>query len=1034
MTNDVIDLTGSALAIDNYVKLAYLNADGELVLEMMDGTLHSVDLTYIPGGDSADNYVVAGQLLHSTPEFKTQTLRLTMKDDSTVDIDLTGLWEKGGVRWDGGMSYVPGDMVTEGDKSYIAIASSIAKSPALSPDYWVPTTDAYDERGGVLYDEDYEYLAGDIVTYNGAVYTCRNVTTGVFNPGDWSLVSGGSGGGIERGGIAWDSTTSYLVDDIVAVGQVIYICNTANSGENPTSSSKWDNLSLAEKGGLAYNSTLTYNAGDMVSESGIVYIATTSVPTGTPPPNVSYWTTASVNELGGREYNGGNTYSVGDIVSYAGEVYRCVNSTTGAFVPSDWVDVEEEMGGQEWSNTKSYSIGDVVTSNHVLPAKAYVSLVNGNEGNNPINQPSMEWQEFDSKFYNVGTHHPTDASDEYPQYAGETEGAVWYISGLGIDMMTGDPVTYTYTAGDLVGIDVVDGDRIIWISTDGTTGEPQWLWIPIPRISAERGGVEWMSKCVYEPGDVVSYNEELYLALTEHSQSQPDINPTDWKKARERGGVAWNSTSEYMKGDIVVDLANFVTYKSNINNNIGNQPSTPSSGWDRVVDEEKGGILWDSTLNYEIGDVVTKASLIYIALTDNTNKDPETNPSDWVSVSEIVVEHGGVEWSASIEYVKNDTVYYDDKTYVSLSDGNINKQPDINRDYWDVTDRGGISYDPYTTYEMGDIVCDSTVVPMKAYTSIVDDNKGNDLYNTSYWQEFDSMFYNAGSYDPSDTTDPDNPFHGSEYPDTTNENEGAIWYVTGQGQAPDGSPAKFTFTTGPLIGIEVVDNDRIIMVDRKEDTMEPIWLWSPFPRYKREQGGKVWQQGYIYDHGDVVTYDEISYISRSNNNTGNTPSSSPVDWKRSGGSGLFDSTLPYQEGDMVVVGDDIYIAPPGGVVEGPFDPSDWYAATKEGDLWVDNVNYTIGDIVSYNSIAYVALTDNIGKQPNSNASDWAASESGGVVWKSGIDYKAGTIVTEAGIGYMAITDHASVTANAPSNGTADWTDAYIVSNVDPGTY
>ena len=682
MTNDVIDLTGSALAIDNYVKQAYLNSNGELVLEMMDGTLHEVDLTTIPGGDQADNHVISGQIITSGANCEGQILRLTLVDGSVVDIDMNSLWEKGGTAWDGGASYRPGDIVSESDVCYIAIASSIGKTPSASPLYWVECTASYIEKGGTLYMENVVYNHGDVVIFNDTLYYCKNETSGIFNPSDWEIAIGSSGS--ERGGIAWDATSYYTIDDIVALGQVIYIANTDNTGKNPASSSEWTALSLAEKGGLSYNSTQTYSTGDIVSESGAVYVAIASVPAGNPPPNSTYWATPSVSELGGREWASGNTYQAGDIVTdtsdnniylalttttgsqpsttpsewkaaganevggklyngaydyvigdiatHLGSTFRCINNTTGTFVDSDWINIEEEFGGREWDSTISYSIGDVVTSNNVFPVKAYVSLKNGNEGNTPIDQPSQYWQEFDSVFYNVGTHHPTSASDEYPDYSSEEEGGIWYISGLGEDMETGMPNTYTYVNGDLAGIDVIDGDRIIWISTDEVSGEPHWLWIPMPRISAEKGGVEWMSRCDYHVGDIVTYNEELYVALTDHSESQPDINPTDWKKARERGGVAWNSTSEYMKGDIVVDLTDFATYKCNIDNNIGNQPSTPSSGWDRAIPDERGGIAWVADRDYRIGDIVTEAGIGYYCNVNHTSSNttqPSNGTSEW---------------------------------------------------------------------------------------------------------------------------------------------------------------------------------------------------------------------------------------------------------------------------------------------------------------------------------------------------------------------------------------------------------------------
>lgn len=122
----------------------------------------------------------------------------------------------------------------------------------------------------------------------------------------------------------------------------------------------------------------------------------------------------------------------------------------------------------------------------------------------------------------------------------------------------------------------------------------------------------------------------------------------------------WNPATSYSTGQVVIiryrDLR-FVEYKSLTNGNTGNNPVSSPIHWEVVFDNNKGTagyfgeVLgstcvvdkgeWNSTTTYNIGDMVvvkniptplTQADLTaYVALTgSNLNKNPATNPSDWV--------------------------------------------------------------------------------------------------------------------------------------------------------------------------------------------------------------------------------------------------------------------------------------------------------------------------------------------------------------------------------------------------------------------
>lgn len=122
----------------------------------------------------------------------------------------------------------------------------------------------------------------------------------------------------------------------------------------------------------------------------------------------------------------------------------------------------------------------------------------------------------------------------------------------------------------------------------------------------------------------------------------------------------WNPATTYAADNIVIIRygdTRFVEYKSLTNGNVNNNPVSSPTHWELVFDNNKdtagyfGEVLgsacvvdkgeWNSTTTYNVGDMVvvkniptplTQSDLTaYVALTgSNLNKNPATNPSDWV--------------------------------------------------------------------------------------------------------------------------------------------------------------------------------------------------------------------------------------------------------------------------------------------------------------------------------------------------------------------------------------------------------------------
>lgn len=121
----------------------------------------------------------------------------------------------------------------------------------------------------------------------------------------------------------------------------------------------------------------------------------------------------------------------------------------------------------------------------------------------------------------------------------------------------------------------------------------------------------WNPQQAFLIGDKVIFDGQNYIALTNSTGKQPDLNPLDW----ETTGIEIINDNTIRVVYVFKEaekVDNFIMYK-----------------------------LWDNTFAYKIntlpvtGDFAVFENKIYQAKTDNTNKQPDTNPSDWDFISDI---------------------------------------------------------------------------------------------------------------------------------------------------------------------------------------------------------------------------------------------------------------------------------------------------------------------------------------------------------------------------------------------------------------
>ncbi len=506
-----------------------------------------------------------------------------------------------------------------------------------------------------------------------------------------------------------------------------------------------------------------------------------------------------------------------------------------------------EIAGRLWKATDSYLLGDLVTDGSI-PAVTFIALADN------INSPlpagggtNASWQELDSIFYNA-------------------------LSG---GDRNGDGVL-DLTDGNIIGEGGVM--HCPWNSTSGEVYDPLTGYVspnmlgeyPNTALNGTEAGFEKIGAIWYISGLGATDNvphEYAFATGPLAGQRVRDNDKVVWvdgatgaevwlwspfpRISGERGGILWSSSREYVIGDIV--MFNGIGYHSLsgtplIPNN-GNQPDLPASvtDWKTLSGSvERAGLAYDPTVQYEIGDTFTYNGKVYVVGDDptriGTQPPPAPGPAD---PTDIVTnpEWGGIVEAGGAEV-------------------------------------GGVIYDAGITYKIGDIVS-SGLVPDVAWISIANANTGNPLILSAWWQELDSIFYTAGSY---------TPVAGDEYPDNALAPApgtiGAVWYVNGLGVDVNDDPNLYEFLTGNLAGMKVQDSDKIIWIDGA--ITAETWLWSPFPRISGEVGGIAWTSGKRYVIGDTVTEANKQYIAITGlnalPNVGNLPSTSPTNWKLVGDS------------------------------------------------------------------------------------------------------------------------------------------------------
>jgi hypothetical protein len=165
--------------------------------------------------------------------------------------------------WSNSTRYQPGDFVTYGGYSYVAITNNLNAVPTDSPLVWDLFTTGFRFVGD--WDNSTSYLVGDVIRISGYTYVCTDDHTGQRPPNTsyWQRLNSGF---VWQD--AWTNGTTYNIGDAVRHNDNTYLCIATHVADQVTLMNRPDQ----DVTGLAWNiMSGGAESGNMTTAGDLVY-------------------------------------------------------------------------------------------------------------------------------------------------------------------------------------------------------------------------------------------------------------------------------------------------------------------------------------------------------------------------------------------------------------------------------------------------------------------------------------------------------------------------------------------------------------------------------------------------------------------------------------------------------------------------------------------------------------------------------------------------------------------------------------------
>ena len=242
-----------------------------------------------------------------------------------------------------------------------------------------------------------------------------------------------------------------------------------------------------------------------------------------------------------------------------------------------------------------------------------------------------------------------------------------------------------HTSADNANVDGLELDQAKWVS----------------QIQGIEYKGDWSGATRYKVGDVVKNDASLYKCKLGHTSNATALRNDEsaaWDlyiPGLDFEG-RWNSTTEYQKGDIV--LHGGYVYTS-LTNNVDSVPGAvglaqDTGDWEVTLTGYRALNDYDETLQYRTGDVVRYSGYLYQAKVDTLAESPTQQPLSW----QILVPGRQFRnaWEDNVTYYVGDIVTWAGTTYECIlehTSTNSDSRPDLDiiqpdQNYWKVSIKG----------------------------------------------------------------------------------------------------------------------------------------------------------------------------------------------------------------------------------------------------------------------------------------------------------------------------------------------------------
>jgi hypothetical protein len=427
----------------------------------------------------------------------------------------------------------------------------------------------------------------------------------------------------------WTTGTTYYKDDIIAYGGKTFLCVAGHTAaadfytdlENiPT---KWNQFADGQDWKGNWAATTLYKENDIVKYGGYVYICNNGHTSSTTlETNQANWDLFAESFDWKGAWATAINYKVNDLVKYGGLVYLCNAAHLSAATSTLGLEANQASwdlysSGVDWkgawTTSTRYKVGDVVKygGTTYVCNLYHISAATTSLG---LEQDQAKWD-----YFNQGV-----------EYKGIWQGS---SPGPAVRYKVNDIVK----SGAGIYICVINHTSAALFATDYSAA--RWNQF-VEGIEFEG---EWSTSGIYQPGDIVRYGGNSFIAKTAHTASAsfpPSTNVTDWDLF---------TTGFRLQGDWLIGTA------------------------------------------YRVGEIVRNHGFTYIATADNTGQKPP-NASYWSLLNQGIDWEGN--WTSTTPYVLGDAVKFGPNSYIciqahtSTASGLDRPDNDITGAYWNLLTAG----------------------------------------------------------------------------------------------------------------------------------------------------------------------------------------------------------------------------------------------------------------------------------------------------------------------------------------------------------